>query len=243
MSFDQKRNAERLPLDSPIEGTAGGLPVMIVEMSAIGCKIEHREKLTINSSIPLKFTWKDFPVDLKAKVMRMQLRAGMTYESGLKFADSLADAPDIIRAILASIAAADLPADIPPEIAPRIEPPEGLVGAAAAAIAEAEAAQATEAAAAADQQADDFPVPETIEFEDIDFTARSKPKYVECCLVDGKWQRRPVAAVHQPEEGFITLPADEGELDLLCKTYEYADPDTRRLIRISLELTATQKKD
>ncbi len=240
MSFDQKRNAERLPLDSPIDATAGGLAVKIVEMSAIGCRIEHREKLAINSSIALKFTWKDFPVELKAKVMRMQLRAGMVYESGLKFADSLSQAPDIMRAIIASLAAEDLPADIPPEIAPPIEPPEGLVGAAAAAIAEAEAAESAEAAA---RDADDFEVPETIEFEDIDITSRSKPKYVECSLVDGRWQRRPVAVVHQPEEGFITLPADEGELNLLCKTYEYADPDTRRLIRISLELTATQKKD
>lgn len=219
MAFEQKRNAERLPLDTPIDGSAGGMPVKIVELSAIGCKIEHTEKLALNSTITLKFPWKDFPVELPATVMRMQLRPGMSYESGLKFADSLAAAPDIMRAIVASIAKQELP----PEIAIEILQPE-----------EAE-----------------LVVP--IEFEDIVIEKRVPARepepaapaldLVECRLENGTWHRRQVTAVHQPDEGFITQPASDAELDELCKTYGYADPDTRRLIRITLELTATQKRD
>ena len=71
-------------------------------------------------------------------------------------------------------------------------------------------------------------------------TAPPPREYVECILEDGMWSKRTVTALLQPAEGFITAPADEDELNMLCKTYEYADPDTRRLIRISLELAATK---
>lgn len=212
MSFDQKRNAERLPLESPIEGTASGSPVKIVDLSAIGCKIEHKEKFSLNTIVTLKFVWQDYPVDLKAKVVRMQLRPGMTYESGLQFAKTLEEAPDVIRAIIASLAAKDLPQEVKEVTGPV-------------------------------DDLDDLDLSQVVDFEDIDMSVRQKPKFVECSLENGKWARRMVAAAVQPTEGFITLPAEDNELDMLCKSYEYADPETRRLIRISLELTATQKKD
>ena len=93
MSFEQKRNAERLPLDAPIDATAGGVPVQVVELSAIGCRIVHREKLSLNSTTRLRFRWKSQPVELRGKVARQQLRPGMIYESGLQFAVSLDDVP------------------------------------------------------------------------------------------------------------------------------------------------------
>src|SRR5436309_15686050 len=104
MSFEQKRNAERLPLDQPLEATAGGLPVTIVEMSAIGCKIEHKEKLSIGSSTTLRFQWRGQVVELRGKVARTQLRSaypkGMIYESALQFADVLENVLVAIRRTL-----------------------------------------------------------------------------------------------------------------------------------------------
>ena len=200
MSFEQKRKAERLPLDNPIEGTAGGSPVTIVELSAIGCRMQHKDKLVMGSSTTMKFQWRDIPVEFRAKIARVELRPGMVYESGVKFADSLEEAPEVMRMIVARLTEDALPDDI-------------------------------------DIPADDF--------DDIPAIARnaSNPRYVECRLDNGVWHRRSVAEVVQPDEGFVTVAGDEGDLDLLCKTYEYADPDTRRLIRISLELQATQKSD
>lgn len=196
MAFEQKRNAERLPLSEPLDATAGVQPAKIVELSAIGCKVRHKDKLPMGSSTMLKFAWEGRDVEVRAKVARTQLIAGMNYESGLQFADSLEDAPEAMRRIVASLAIEELP--------PEIEPPEPT------------------SAIAAPAEIDE--------------------PYVECRLQNGKWTRRRVSAVLQPPEGFITVPQGEGELDMLCKTYEYADPDTRRLIRISLELSATQKK-
>jgi len=196
MSLEQKRNAERLPLDTPIEGTASGVAVRIVELSAIGCRIEHREKISLNSTTRLRFTWKARPVDLTAKVARQQLMPGMVFSSGLQFAKSLEAAPEVIRDIVQSLTVEDLP----------------------------------------DHVADVTTGP----FEAV--TDLPDP-FVECSFVGGLWHKRSVPSIKHPLEGFTTVAADEDELDMLCKTYEYADPDTRRLIRISLELAATQKSD
>lgn len=70
--------------------------------------------------------------------------------------------------------------------------------------------------------------------EEIDETP---PDYVECILLGGKWIKRHVRDSRQPREGFTMLaPADEREVDEYCRSYEVADPDTRRMIRVSLEL-------
>jgi hypothetical protein len=57
-------------------------------------------------------------------------------------------------------------------------------------------------------------------------------------LRDGKWWRVPTEAARQPEEGFtVAAWEDEAELDLLCRTYEEADPEGRQLIRLLAELS------
>ena len=36
-------------------------------------------------------------------------------------------------------------------------------------------------------------------------------------------------------------PGDDAEVDEFCKTYQVADPETRRMIRISFEVGIAQK--
>lgn len=241
---------------------ASGLPAKIVEISAIGCKIEHKEKMSIGGSVSLRFKWHNRNIEVRAKLARTQLRSafpeGMFYESGLKFADSLEEAPAEIRHVVASLAGEEMPPDLPPEIR---EPEES----APLPTMEPEAESSMEVTQQIEDEAEDLPTPDSPppasddrvaeeeleefdyevpdEFEDIDSdTLRRKPKYIECALDPmGQWHRRPVILPIQPEDGFITHPQDESELDMLCKTYAYADPDTRRLIRISLELAATRR--
>jgi hypothetical protein len=258
MSFEQKRNAERLPLETPLDATASGLPAKIMEISAIGCRIEHKEKLSIGGSVLLRFKWRNENVEIRAKLARTQLRSaypqGMYYESGLKFADSLEEAPEEIRRVVATLADPLFPPEI--EAAPEPEP-ESV---AEPAPSEVEGALHEEEQEVEEPPTSDLPPPTSEEhvpdedleefdyvvpdeFEDIDSdTLKRRPKYVECALDPmGQWHRRPIILPIQPAEGFITYPQSESELEMLCRTYAYADPDTRRLIRISLELEATRK--
>lgn len=198
---DQKRNAERLPLDVPFDATAGGVEVRVVEISLIGCRVEHSERLPIGNSVPLRFRWKGNEFVVPARVARMEVRGfqpgGAKYDTGLKFADSAADAPQALLNLVSSLV----------EESPKPVP-------------------------------DPFVRAPFLRYDDEEELSRP---FVECTLRDGKWRRRYVSRPAQPVEGFTTvIPADDQELDLLCRTYEMADPDTRRLIRLSLEVAMTK---
>ena len=69
----------------------------------------------------------------------------------------------------------------------------------------------------------------------------AKARFVSCSFEDGKWSYDQTSDPRQPREGFtIVDPGDQREIDQFCRTYEYADPETRRMIRVSCELMLTQ---
>ena len=80
--------------------------------------------------------------------------------------------------------------------------------------------------------------------EEIEASAEIRPvSYVECTLSGGKWMKRRVSDPKQPREGFTMIdPEDDAELDEFCKTYEVADPETRRMIRVSFEVGIAQRQ-
>jgi hypothetical protein len=81
------------------------------------------------------------------------------------------------------------------------------------------------------------------EIEEIDASAEILPvTFVQCVLTAGKWTKKRVDDPKQPREGFTMIdPGDDAEVDEFCKTYEVADPETRRMIRISFEVGIAQK--
>ena len=81
------------------------------------------------------------------------------------------------------------------------------------------------------------------EIEEIEASAEILPvTFVQCILTAGKWTKKRVDDPKQPRDGFTMIdPGDDAELDEFCKTYEVADPETRRMIRISFEVAIAQK--
>ena len=56
---------------------------------------------------------------------------------------------------------------------------------------------------------------------------------------DGEWEITPANSPQQPEDGFtVAAYEDEDELRALCETYETANDEGRRLIRLVAELSA-----
>jgi hypothetical protein len=94
----------------------------------------------------------------------------------------------------------------------------------------------------------DEPVPflreDEDEIEEIEASAEIRPvSYVECTLTGGKWTKRRVNDPKQPREGFTMIdPEDDADLDEFCKTYQVADPETRRMIRVSFEVAIAQRE-
>jgi hypothetical protein len=64
--------------------------------------------------------------------------------------------------------------------------------------------------------------------------------YIVWRLTDGGWKGRPALLPDQPEDGF-TISADESDdqVELLCRTYETGDGESRRLTRLLAEMSVS----
>jgi hypothetical protein len=220
MPDEQRRNAERITLKEPIAATIGDMEVRIVEISLIGGRIEHVGKLSMNSTVTLQFRWTGENVRLKAKVARTEMRTiggKMGYSSGVDFAKSPEEAPVTLQRIMASFVQQAAPPVEPPRPkppTPPTKPPSPLSSAPAPFL----------------PDLDD-------EVEEIGLSAEVLP-YVECTWEEEQWVKRRTRDPKQPLQGFTMLaPDSDAEIDDFCRTFEVADPETQRMIRLSFELS------
>ena len=222
MPDEQRRYAERITLKEPIVAMIGDMEARIVEISLIGGRIEHIGRLNMNSAVTLQFRWQGENVKLKAKIARTQMSSiggKMGYSSGVDFAKTAAEAPVILQRIVASFIepeSLELPEPAPP---PKVaaSPPK------------------PKAPAPFLPAIDD-------EIEEISEEAEVLP-YVECAWVEEQWVKRRTREPKQPRQGFTMLaPDSEEEIDQFCKTFEVADPETQRMIRLSFELAIAKDR-
>jgi hypothetical protein len=236
MADEQRRYAERITLKEPIVAMIGDMEARIVEISLIGGRIEHVGRLNMNSAVTLQFRWQGENVKLKAKIARTEMRSiggKMGYSSGVDFAKSAAEAPVILQRIVASfIEPESIPMPEPP--APKAAPPKP-----AAAPVKAKAAPARQPIST--EPAPFLPAVED-EIEEIDEQSEVLP-YVECSWVEEQWVTKRTREPKQPLQGFTMLaPDSDEEIDEFCKTFEVADPETQRMIRVSFELAIARDR-
>ena len=195
---DERRNAERFALPRAARATFGGFDAAIVEVSLIGCQIEHADRIAPRAGLPLRFKWHGQPVSVEATVIRSEMRSirgKPGYLSGLIFCESASDSPPVIREIVSWLTE---------ERAKR-------------------AAQEKPAA----PDADEAEVVST--------------RFLQCRLTGGKWDKLYVEKPEQPPEGFtIVAPSNEAEVDVLCRTYQSADAQHRRMMRAAFEQAIAQ---
>ena len=267
MAEDQRRSAERVPLDIPIEGKIGEIVVRLVEISLIGCLLEHSDRMSMGSTFTVKFRWAGEEVSLKGRVVRTQMRTvdgRPGYLSGVQFAEGVEDSPEPLQRVLRSLLPDSMP-DIE-AAAPSLfaehpffrhaddEDEDEVAPVAATAKAGDNAAHASsvqDTPPAFDDESsteNKTHAEDEIELElfdevedDLDLDVELPTPFIECTLTDGVWTRRAVSEPIQPREGFtIVHPEHDREIDELCHTYRVADPDTRRLIRVSFDLVNAQ---
>jgi hypothetical protein len=67
--------------------------------------------------------------------------------------------------------------------------------------------------------------------------------FVECAWVEEQWIKKRTRDPKQPLQGFTMLaPDSDEEIDDFCRTFEVADPETQRMIRLSFELAIAQER-
>jgi hypothetical protein len=228
MPDEQRRYAERITLQEPIVAMIGDMEARLVEISLIGGRIEHVGRLNMASAVTLQFRWQGENVKLKAKIARTEMRSvggKMGYSSGVDFAKSAAEAPVILQRILASF--------IEPESIPLPEKPPPP--------------PAPPAPKQSRQPISSAPAPflpeiDEDEIEEISADSEVLP-YVECAWVEEQWVTRHTREPKQPMQGFTMLaPDSEEEIDEFCRTFEVADPETQRMIRLSFELAIARDR-
>jgi len=241
---DQQRNAERIPLNEPIAGSIDAADAHIVELSLIGAKIEHFNRISMNSSATVQFAWKGKTIKLKGKVARTEMRSiggKLGYVSGVTFANRLDEAPKELRWIMSTFVE-----QIEPEAEIAAPPPPPPPPPAAAAKPLATRPVAAMPAQPVRRAPTPPPMPAPFltnddEVEELEAGEELQP-YVRCeYLEDGGWEKTPTDDPKQPISGFTMLaPESDQEIDDFCRTYEMADPETQRMIRLSFELGIAQ---
>ena len=212
---DERRHAQRFPLPKKAAATFGGFAADIVEISLIGCQIEHSDRITPKAHLPLKFKWRGAPVKVEATVLRSEMRSiggKPGYSSGLAFCDTAAESPGVVRDIVGWLAEAAKSA-MPEQPAAAPVPVPVPVPAA--------------------QPVEELPVAQEVDEDDAELV--SAP-YLQCILSAGTWDKIFVESPQQPAEGFtIVAPANEAEADVLCRAYQAANAPKRREMRASFE--------
>ena len=99
-----RRGAQRLTLPKAVPATLGGFDARIIEVSLLGCQVEHTDRVLPKARMSLRFKWRGAQVKVEATVMRSEMRVvgkKPGYLSGLEFCDAAEYSPPIIREVVA----------------------------------------------------------------------------------------------------------------------------------------------
>ncbi|MHB0969025.1 MAG: PilZ domain-containing protein [Thermoanaerobaculia bacterium] len=216
---DERRGANRANLPEPVRASLSGTEVRIVEISEKGARVQHDARLSLGSVAKLSFDWRDESVLIPVSIVHSQVTgrgdAGLVYGSGLRFAETTIELTRIVDLMVAWAEGREAPvAQAAPvyHLPDPAEPPP------------AEPAPAPSAPTPA-------PAARTVS----SFLRDEEPAFLQARLTAKGWIVNEVHVPKQPEDGFTIRAERRAEMSDLQRTFEYADPDTRRMIRIAFE--------
>jgi hypothetical protein len=230
MSSVQRRRVERVQLAQPLVARLGATPVVLVDVSVFGARIEHATPLTRGAASKLTFRWGGDEISVDCTIVRSRLERfstgadGLTvYHSGLEFAVIPADTRVRLKGMLSQFISRALEEQklnargVLPQHDEENMPVFRGDQLAATSV---DRAQATGA----------VPLP---------MVRIAKQTGYVCYIYDrGMWRSKRTLDPAQPDEGF-TISASEvkAQADMLCQAYAKADAEGRRIIRLFAELS------
>lgn len=211
--IQDRRRAPRTALPDALEASVNDVPVRLLDLSRIGARIEHDQRFPLQSP-RLRLHWQGETITLPIRVRRSEIVAQGA--SGLIYQSGIeleasAEADAMIASILRW-------AEEPAPSAPPPAVPAAMVPRPPASLDDTWTRQVEFLRSDVD---DDLP-------------------YAQFRLQDGGWTKEYVTSPDQPDDGF-TIARDETDFGELQRTYEIADPETRRMIRIALQSKLMQR--
>jgi hypothetical protein len=124
---DDRRGAQRIALEKSVPTTFGGFTARMVELSLIGCQIEHEDRIVARSRLPLRFKWRGAIARIDATLVRSEMRAiggKPMYYSGIEFCASPEESPAVVREIIGWLERENAKNAPPPASEPVVEAEE-----------------------------------------------------------------------------------------------------------------------
>jgi len=224
MSSDpaDRRQFQRFDLDPPIPGKLGDLDVVIVDVGVLGSMLEHDQQTARNQITTLVFYTEAGMIELEVEVVYTSPqpwkdpdnphRGQKAFHSGIRFRQATGDSDARLRLLIATCAKRRIRAD-----------------------------QARKPGASP------APVPDPADQTLSPFRARREPTSgggFDIYRLDGKnWRKRSTTLPAQPPDGF-TVPSseDDDHIQLLCRTYETASEEGRKMVRGLAEVSVSKTK-
>ena len=205
-----RREFQRLKLAKPILAMMGSSTALVLDIGIAGAYLEHYGAVQPGDRFQLTFRWQNEDVELTSEIVRTKIvrQYGEDARKAVSHSGVHFIAP-------VGDAAARL---------------EDLIATFVARILAAQRANA-----AGDGSIDSS----ALILSTLGAARRKRTSgYVSYRLRGSSWWRVPTDSPHQPEDGFtVSAWEDEHELETLCRTYEEADEEGRRLIRLVAELS------
>lgn len=210
MAVRERREFQRLKLAKPILATLDGQSALILDVGVTGAFIEHYGEVAPGHRFNISFRWQSADLEFAGEVTRTSVTKKGTGSKGTV-------SQSAVRFVEATGDAQEKLQDMMALFIGR------LLG-----------AQRANAAAA-----DDLAFESASILSQIGQARRSRTRGYVAYLWDGKsWVRRQTQIGDQPRNGFtVAAYEDEEDLETLCRTYETADEEGRRLIRLVAELS------
>jgi hypothetical protein len=211
---DERRAFQRLRLTKPILAVARGANALILDIGASGALIEHYGHAVPGEALRLSFRWQGQSIEFAAEVVHSEI----VRERG-------GDGESVVSHSGLRF------------IKPVGDSTELLKDFIATFVGRVLAAQKANAAGSL--------TPNNTVLEQLGHARRARTSgYVTHRLKDGRWWRIPARSPMQPLDGFtVAAYEDDEEVAALCQSYESADEEGRRLIRMVAELSVMSAKE
>ncbi len=193
------------------EATVAGIPVRILDLSANGARVEHEERFPLTAP-QLHLTAGGKSVSVPVRVARSEIvgrrDSRLVYRSGIHFTSVDADAEKIVASLIHG-------AKTPAMTAAPGRPSSPLVPVTTAEGSSLDDSWIRRVSILKEEEEDSMP-------------------FAQFRLTEAGWTKSYVATPAQPPDGF-TIRREELDFNELQRTFETADPETRRMMQIALE--------
>jgi hypothetical protein len=193
-------------IEPEIDARVSGVPVRIAELSAVGARIEHEGRFVLNNP-ELQIILNGAAMALPVRVVRSEIVGRKESKLTYRTGIQFTGDPLLAESLLSAVLG---PVESKTADSAPLRPPQPK--------------------APPQPQIDDT---WTRRVKFLDSDPEDKLPYAQFRQTADGWKKSYTASPEQPQDGF-TIPRDQRDFPELQRTFECADPETRRMMQIAL---------